>query len=437
MNRHETSETPVQDSDDATTQGLAERLNQQCFCVTVDRAALNASLQSQLGEAEAAQLRGADILGRFSESPVFVPEADIARMERIVRAVGAAAVLPAFRDAVLSWAPAIAGADPGPIGAFMGYDFHVGSRGPRLIEVNTNAGGAFINARLGRAHRACCSETQQSTRTIDELDRFERAVVSMFEAEWVRQRGDGRPRRMAIVDDRPEMQYMYPEFRFAQAVLQRHGIETLVADAADLAFANGELLAAGKRIDLVYNRLVDFALDAPEHAALRAAYVAGAVVVTPNPHVHALLADKRNFTLLSDSARLRQWGLPESDVQALEAAVPKTVLVTPEIADALWQARKDLFFKPAAGHGSKGVYRGSKITRKVFAQVVGGGYVAQSYVPPSERLTRIDDLTVALKVDVRLYTYDSETLLTAARIYRGQATNFRTPGGGFAPVFRV
>jgi hypothetical protein len=42
-----------------------------------------------------------------------------------------------------------------------------------------------------------------------------------------------------------------------------------------------------------------------------------------------------------------------------------------------------------------------------------------------------------LKIDVRLYTYDGDVLLTAARIYRGQATNFRTPGGGFAPVFRI
>jgi hypothetical protein len=35
---------------------------------------------------------------------------------------------------------------------------------------------------------------------------------------------------------------------------------------------------------------------------------------------------------------------------------------------------------------------------------------------------------------VRLYTYAGEVLLAAARIYQGQATNFRTPGGGFAPI---
>jgi hypothetical protein len=41
------------------------------------------------------------------------------------------------------------------------------------------------------------------------------------------------------------------------------------------------------------------------------------------------------------------------------------------------------------------------------------------------------------KLDVRLYTYEGEVLLAAARLYQGQATNMRTPGGGFAPLFVV
>jgi hypothetical protein len=418
-------------------QEVAERLNKQCFCVTVDQSALDASVSEQLGAAQGPALPDIDLRGLVSKSPVFVPEADIVRMERVVAAVGAAAVLPAYRDAVLGWAPPVAAFAHGPVGAFMGYDFHLGARGPSLIEVNTNAGGALINALLGRAQHACCAEAWSAARTKDELDRFESAVVSMFEAEWLRQRGIGRPERIAIVDDRPAMQHMFAEFRLAQSMLQRHGIETVIADAAALTFANSELCADGNRIDLVYNRLVDFDLDAPEHAALRAAYAAGSVVVTPNPHVHALFADKRNLALLSDGERLRGFGLGDDDVHVLQMAVPRTVLVMPENADALWQQRKELFFKPAAGHGSKGVYRGAKITKNVFARVVAGGYVAQSYVRPSERLTRIDALPVALKIDVRLYTYDARTLLTAARIYQGQATNFRTPGGGFAPVFRV
>jgi hypothetical protein len=37
------------------------------------------------------------------------------------------------------------------------------------------------------------------------------------------------------------------------------------------------------------------------------------------------------------------------------------------------------------------------------------------------------------KTDVRLYTYNGDVLLGVARIYQGKTTNFRTPGGGFAP----
>ncbi len=40
-----------------------------------------------------------------------------------------------------------------------------------------------------------------------------------------------------------------------------------------------------------------------------------------------------------------------------------------------------------------------------------------------------------MKVDVRNYAYDATVQLQAARLYQGQTTNFRTPGGGFAPVF--
>ena len=53
-----------------------------------------------------------------------------------------------YQAAVLEWAPAIARRDFGPCGVFMGYDFHLGADGPKLIEVNTNAGGALLNAFL-------------------------------------------------------------------------------------------------------------------------------------------------------------------------------------------------------------------------------------------------------------------------------------------------
>ena len=46
-----------------------------------------------------------------------------------------------------------------------------------------------------------------------------------------------------------------------------------------------------------------------------------------------------------------------------------------------------------------------------------------------------DAATEVRKADIRLFTYDGHVLLAVARLYQGQTTNFRTPGGGFAPVF--
>jgi hypothetical protein len=64
-----------------------------------------------------------------------------------------------------------------------------------------------------------------------------------------------------------------------------------------------------------------------------------------------------------------------------------------------------------------------------------GTYVAQSLVPPSERRMGDTPPATALKADVRGYAYAGLVKLVAARLYQGQTTNFRTPGGGFAPVF--
>jgi hypothetical protein len=364
-----------------------------------------------------------------------VPEDDVARMHRIVRAIETATRLPGYQAAALSWGPEIACRDFGPLGAFMGYDFHLGAEGPKLIEINTNAGGAFLNSVLARAQHACCAEAQVALRR-SEADEFDRSVLRMFHSEWTLQRKTGKPRRIAIVDDRPAEQYLYPEFVLAQRLLLRHGVETVIADAAELRYEQNQLRFEGNPIDLVYNRLVDFALDDPKHAALRAAYLDDAAVVTPNPHNHALFADKRNLALLSDQARLQSWGLAPEMLADL-TAMPRTSLVTAANASELWQARRKMFFKPAGGHGSKAVYRGDKLTKGVWAAILRGGYVAQEFAAPSERVIKLDGVVENRKTDFRLYVYDGRVLLTAARLYQGQTTNFRTPGGGFAPVFVI
>lgn len=157
-------------------------------------------------------------------------------------------------------------------------------------------------------------------------------------------------------------------------------------------------------------------------------------MVTPHPRTHALYADKRNLIALSDAPLLESWGVSEPDRVLLQRAVPATQRVSPERAEALWAQRRELFFKPAAGFGARAAYRGDKLTRRVWTEVLAGDYVAQALVPPSERLVRVGDETVRLKLDLRAYTYRGQVQLLAARTWQGQTTNFRTEGGGFSPV---
>jgi hypothetical protein len=313
----------------------------------------------------------------------------------------------------------------------MGYDFHLGAQGPRLIEINTNAGGAMLNAVLGRAQRACCPEIEHLVNGPIPASGLEQAFMDMFAAEWRSSGRDGLPTRIAIVDDQPEQQFLYPEFLLFAQLFRRFGIDAVVRAPEELAFADGRLRDALGPIDLVYNRLTDFSLGAPTHAALRTAYLEGAAVVTPHPRAHALYADKRNLSLLTDAERLRSWGVDPSVLETLLHGVACTELVTDSAAERLWAERRKFFFKPALGYGSKAAYRGDKLTKRVWGEILAGDYVAQDLVPPSERRIARES---SMKLDVRNYVYAGKVQLLAARLYQGQTTNMRTAGGGFAPV---
>jgi hypothetical protein len=253
----------------------------------------------------------------------------------------------------------------------------------------------------------------------------------MFVEEWRTAGHEGLPQRIAIVDDAPEQQFLYPEFLLFAHLFRRFGIDAAVVAPSELQFDGHSLSDARGPIDLVYNRLTDFSFDAPAHAKLREAYLSRAAVVTPHPRVHALYADKRNLALLTDAHRLREWGVPGATVETLTGGIARTEIVRHTEAERLWGARRSLFFKPAAGYGSKAAYRGEKVTRRVWEDILRGDYVAQEFVPPSSRRIGLDQ---SMKVDVRNYVYAGNVQLLAARLYQGQTTNMRTAGGGFAPV---
>ena len=159
------------------------------------------------------------------------------------------------------------------------------------------------------------------------------------------------------------------------------------------------------------------------------------VNLTPHPRAHALYANKRNLAVLCDPERLRSFGVSDDVAKTLLSGIPRTEIVDATDDERLWSERRKLFFKPAAGFGSRAAYRGDKLTKRVWGEIIAGDYIAQALVPPGERLIADYQSPHLLKFDVRNYVYDGAVQFITARLYQGQTTNFRTPGGGFAPVF--
>lgn len=244
---------------------------------------------------------------------------------------------------------------------------------------------------------------------------------------------DPRLRHVTIVDRQPQEQFLYPELLLYQDLFLRHGIDAAICDVAEL----------DRQPDLVYNRHTDFYLREPESAILRRWWTDGAVAMTPDPVAYALYADKRNLPWLGDERQLREWGVLDEHVEVLRQQVPETFELSREAelhgrdTEGLWRGRRELFFKPSTGYGSRGAYDGGKLTRKTFEKLLGSDYVAQTKITPSERKLVIDGKPLRLKIDLRYVSYAGQSLIVLARLYRGQTTNLRTVGGGLATVFAV
>jgi hypothetical protein len=412
-----------------------ETLNRTCHCLSLDDEALRRALEADLGARGLSRAMVETHPHLFASVPMFVSRQHLERMAQVIGAVEAVVVTPHFRRAALVWSPEIAHYDSGSPGGLLGFDFHLGLTGPQLIEINTNPGGALLNTVLGRAHRSCCAGVAALAMAPLEADAIEEALLAVFMTEWHLQRKDAPLRSLAIVDEAPEQQYLYPEFLLYRHLFSRHGIEVTICDPRELLRKDMRLWHGSRPIDFVYNRLTDFALEQPAQIELKRAYLAGEVVVSPHPRAHTLYADKRNLTLLCDETFLRETGVSGDMVSTLLAAIPHTEVMTIGNREALWAKRRELFFKPAAGYGSKAAYRGEKLTKRVWEEMVKSTYVAQALVVPSERHVAGTATATALKADVRNFAYAGVVKLVAARLYQGQTTNFRTPGGGFAPVF--
>ncbi len=232
---------------------------------------------------------------------------------------------------------------------FFGYDFHLNEQGVHLIEINTNAGGAFLNELLIDSQRD--ADLPGKAVAIENLDQ---SFQEMFRNEWRLERGDAPLKTIAIVDEQPEAQYLYPEFLLAKKLFERAGILECRSSILRCCWrARTACISAMNKIDLVYNRLTDFSLQ--HHPVLLNACRRGQVVLTPSPAHYARYADKRNLARLTDADGLRSLGASEADIAD---AASRRAAYFPRASghgrDDCGTERKQLFFKPNTGYGSQG-----------------------------------------------------------------------------------
>ena len=403
-----------------------EAMNRTCYCLPLDRKLIDLSISTQTNVPEISGLLETRA-NLFANTSVFISSENVAAMQRQIDGFENLALLAGYQQETLEGLDDVNNLQQDTRGLFMGYDFHITPDGPRLIEVNTNAGGAFLVSQLKETLQKLLPEAEGKP---NEQELF----LEMFRSEWIAAGRSKAPNTIAIVDENPTEQYLYPDMLLAKEYFSERGIQTFICDPSELRFENA-LYFGDKKIDMVYNRLTDFGLNEPTNKVIRDAFVQDAIVLSPAPRHHALYANKNNLTRL-DETRLRGFGLSETHIDAL-SEVPKTLVVTPENADEFWGKRKQYFFKPTSGFGGRATYRGSKVTKRVWGEISKGGYIAQQFIPPTTRALKANDEPKNLKYDLRVYTYAGKTLLMAARIYQGQTTNFRTEGGGFATVFVI
>lgn len=353
---------------------------------------------------------------------VAVPAQALADAQRMVGLLDRLVRYPPLQQRLLAGLPAAAQHRQGDVGSiFSCLDYHLTADGLRLIEGNTHASGGVASA-LWQAH------LQQERWLVQrplfpDIEHVIEAFWRSLECDWTACSSYGARSlfRIAIVDDDPPAQPYYQEFLMAQALLQALHYQVQILDARDLQNLQGA--------DLVYNRCCDFYLEAPEHQRLREAYLRNEAVFTPSPHMHAIIGRKDLLVYLH---QLADGGWPEAPLAPDERAflrriVPEAHFLTDRDRDEVWRERKRWVFKPRDRYQGKGVYRGKSLSHTTFETLPPADYIVQEYVPPSVP-------TEGFKAEIRFYHHGSTVQFGTARVYAGQVTNFRNPGGGNAPL---
>lgn len=249
----------------------------------------------------------------------------------------------------------------------------------------------------------------------------------------------------------------WSEFEILKARFEKMGVPTVIADPRELRFDGQRLFTHGKKIDLVYRRILinDIVAKPAECAALVKAYTANAVCVANNfrckiPHVKAffaVLTDEQNGALFSHDERelIRRhipWTRVVADVKT--ARYGQTI----ELLAFIEKERENLVLKPSDEYGGSGVTLGWETSEADWDAAIGralsaknGVWIVQERIPIRREV--FPYIAQIGKVDYRDMLVDF-----APYLFRGKVAGFLTrlsatglanvtSGGGQVPAFRV
>jgi uncharacterized circularly permuted ATP-grasp superfamily protein len=249
----------------------------------------------------------------------------------------------------------------------------------------------------------------------------------------------------------------WTEFEILQRRFEEMGVPVELADPRDLHFDGKRLVANGKKIDLVYRRVLinDIVARATECKALVDAVAANAVCVANHfrckvPHVKAffaVLTDERNAGLFSFGERdlIRKhvpWTRVVADVRTSHHGD------SVELLAFLRSARENLVLKPSDEYGGTGVKLGWESSEAEWDTAIEkaiapspGRWIVQERIPirrevfpwiqPNGEVEFRDML-----VDFAPYLFRGKMSGFLTRLSATGLANV-TSGGGQVPAFRV
>jgi uncharacterized circularly permuted ATP-grasp superfamily protein len=212
--------------------------------------------------------------------------------------------------------------------------------------------------------------------TVRQFSLIEQLLAALLASyrEWG---GTASPPVIAIVDWREVP--TWSEFEILQARFEKAGVPTIVCTPADLIFESTRLTAHGRRIDLVYRRVLinDILARPTECEALVKAYEAGAVCVANaltckiahKKAFFAVLTDERNSALFSENER-----------EVIRRHIPWTRLLEDAkttrdgesfgLLDYVRKRRNDFVLKPNDEYGGTGVNLGWEMDERAWDEAL-------------------------------------------------------------------